>query len=403
MSDEQVHEWFMDYKKRSNYYKHLKEGVKKCDFWGHETGTVTEEEVKEEIKLKVDYAEYADPTYDTTFKMLFASEKHKNLLIDFANSLLGFTGEEEIVNVRLEREATPPFGKYGINSAVDVLCSTANGKTIALEMQRKHEDYFLSRTQYYMSKLIVTKIQKGFSNKYHEMIDKIYMIIIGKEAIFSKEIGEEDQYEFTVTPTIEELGIRVPDNKMCWKFFELKRFEKLCNNEEIGIKQSSTKYNVEKWLKFLLECGKKTEETIPDNTPEIIKEAYKVMKTANMTPQEYLRYQDEQVHEHFERLERESSIRKAAEAVEKAQNEGLARGLAEGIRVALKYAPNANLREDFHITQEQENKIKQLEQQPPAPSDVLGILLSNSHIEGFDHQQNAELLGTDDSHAVHDA
>ena len=146
MSDEQVHEWFMDYKKRSNYYKHLKEGVKKCDFWGHETGTVTEEEVKEEIKLKVDYAEYADPTYDITFKMLFASEKHKNLLIDFANSLLGFTGEEEIVNVRLEREATPPFGKYGINSAVDVLCSTANGKTIALEMQRKHEDYFLSRT-----------------------------------------------------------------------------------------------------------------------------------------------------------------------------------------------------------------------------------------------------------------
>ena len=127
------------------------------------------------------------------------------------------------------------------------------------------------------------------------------------------------------------------------------------------------------------------------------------MKTANMTPQEYLRYQDEQVHEHFERLERESSIRKAAEAVEKAQNEGLARGLAEGISVALKYAPNANLREDFHITQEQENKIKQLEQQPPAPSDVLGILLSNSHIEGFDHQQNAELLGTDDSHAVHDA
>ncbi len=407
MSNEQVHEWFMDYKKRSKYYNHLKDAADKYNFWGHKTGVLEIEDIGEEIKLKVDHAEYADPTYDSTFKMLFASEEHKNLLIDFANSLLGFTGGEKIVEVSLEREETPPFGKYGINSAVDVLCSTANGKTIALEMQRKHEDYFLSRTQYYMSKLFVTSMQKGFSDQYHKMIDKVYMIIIGKDAIFPKEMGLDDQYEFTVTPTIEELRQPVPDNKMYWKFFELKRFEKLCNNEEIGVEQSSSKYNIQKWLRFLLECGKKTEESIPDDIPEIIKEAYKVMKTANMNPQDYSRYQDEQVHEHFERLERESSIRKAEKAIKKAQSEGLAEGLAEGlskgISVALKYAPDANLQEDFHITQEQENKIKQLEQKPPAPSDIEEILLSNWHIESLDHQQNTELLGTDDSHAVHDA
>ncbi len=77
--------------------------------------------------------------------------------------------------------------------------------------------------------------------------------------------------------------------------------------------------------------------------------------------------------------------------------------MSKGISVALKYAPDANLQEDFHITQEQENKIKQLEQKPPAPSDIEEILLSNWHIESLDHQQNTELLGTDDSHAVHDA
>ena len=54
------------------------------------------------------------------------------------------------------------------------------------------------------------------------------------------------------------------------------------------------------------------------------------MKTANMNPQDYSRYQDEQVHEHFERLERESSIRKAAEDVKKAQSQGKTQGLAEG-------------------------------------------------------------------------
>jgi predicted transposase/invertase (TIGR01784 family) len=409
-SEKSVKKWFLEYKLRSGYYKHLTEGISKYNFWGDKTGVLSEKDI-EEIKSKNIQEKYADPTYDITFKMLFASEKHKNLLIDFANSLLGFTEEEKIIKVDLKREEAPLLGQYGIKSSVDVLCSTANGQTIALEMQRKHEDYFLSRTQYYMSKLFVTSMQKGFSDQYHKMIDKVYMIIIGKDAIFPKEIGGDDQYEFTVTPTIEELNQHVPDNKMYWKFFELKRFEKLCNNEEIGVEQSSSKYNIQKWLRFLIECGKKTEESIPDDIPEIIKEAYKVMKTANMNPQDYSRYQDEQVHEHFERLERESSIRKAEEAIKKAQSEGLAEGLskgkaeglAEGISVALKYAPDANLQEDFHITQEQENKIKQLEQKTPAPSDIEEILLSNWHIESLDHQQNTELLGTDDSHAVHDA
>ena len=83
--------------------------------------------------------------------------------------------------------------------------------------------------------------------------------------------------------------------------------------------------------------------------------------------------------------------------------EGKAEGIAEGISVALKYAPDANLQEDFHITQEQENKIKQLEQQPPAASDVEKILLSDWHIESLDSQQNTELLGTDSIDAAHDS
>ena len=83
--------------------------------------------------------------------------------------------------------------------------------------------------------------------------------------------------------------------------------------------------------------------------------------------------------------------------------EGKAEGIAEGISVALKYAPDANLQEDFHITQEQENKIKQLEQQPPAASEVERILLSDWQIESHSHQQDTELLGTDSGHVLHDS
>ena len=224
------------------------------------------------------------------------------------------------------------------------------------------------------------------------MIDKIYMIIIGKDAIFSKEIGKDYQYEFTVTPTIEELGQPVPDNKMYWKFFELKRFEKLCNNETIGIEQSSPKYHVDKWLRFLLECGKKNEELISDNTPEIIKEAYKVMETAKMTPQEYLRYQDEKVHEYFERLEHESSIRKseeaerkAEEAIKKAQSEGLAEGIVKGeakglvskLQSLLKFTEDPkSLAEETGFSQEQIQEL--IADRERLPQNALQML-------GFDH------------------
>lgn len=39
---------------------------------------------------------FADPTYDVTFKMLFGSEEHINLLISVINSFLDFKGEDRV-------------------------------------------------------------------------------------------------------------------------------------------------------------------------------------------------------------------------------------------------------------------------------------------------------------------
>ncbi len=36
---------------------------------------------------------FADPTYDVTFKMLFANSEHLHLLISLINNFLGFKGE----------------------------------------------------------------------------------------------------------------------------------------------------------------------------------------------------------------------------------------------------------------------------------------------------------------------
>ena len=41
---------------------------------------------------------FADPTFDTTFKMLFGSKEHDNILISLLNNLLDFTGDKKSKN-----------------------------------------------------------------------------------------------------------------------------------------------------------------------------------------------------------------------------------------------------------------------------------------------------------------
>ncbi len=116
------------------------------------------------------------------------------------------------------------------------------------------------------------------------------------------------------------------------------------------------------------------------------------MKTANMNPQDYSRYQDEQVHEHFERLERESSIRKAAEAVKKAQSEGLAEGEAkskvETLKKLLEMNQDYNL--IFQLTEFSSEQIEDL------LKDRDNLSLNASAMLGFDH----DLLAVQDSEDI---
>ena len=89
------------------------------------------EEKKENQETKVpEIAEtFADPTLDVTFKMLFGNDLNKDILISLLNSLLGFTGHKEIVEVEINSNELPVSffskekGESGITSAIDILCT----------------------------------------------------------------------------------------------------------------------------------------------------------------------------------------------------------------------------------------------------------------------------------------
>lgn len=178
---------------------------------------------------------FADPTYDITFKMLFANDKYKHILISLLNSFLGFEGtEKEIQEVEINSPDLQQESISGVKGAVDVLCTTTNKKKIAVEMQRTYKEYFLPRTQEYMSKIIAQQVLSGESAKYHEVMLDTYVLAIGKKNIFYGEKykiqGTDNFFEKTVVPTIVETAEEVPGNKMHWKFFELPRFAKEYSN-----------------------------------------------------------------------------------------------------------------------------------------------------------------------------
>lgn len=270
---------------------------------------------------------FADPTFDTTFKELFGLNKHNDLLISLLNNLLSFKISEEIISVEtvVGNLETGNFsykkGLSGLTSEVDVLCKTQDGKTIAIEMQRTKQDYFLARMEYYMSKLIAGQLIEKDTSNHHKAIDKTYILVLAKENLFTghhalydalrelkgftyfdKEIeidtgtknidnktvdkgtqtaityntkliiDPKNVYEIDVTPVILQTSQEFPDNKMYWKFFELSKFKEHEHSKNLN-EGSDLKYQ---WLEFIIECGSQLSE--PDRH-KLIMQGYNIMKT----------------------------------------------------------------------------------------------------------------------------
>ena len=244
---------------------------------------------------------FAEPTYDRTFKMLFGSENKKDILKSFLNNVLGFEGDKEIKEVTINSSELELESNSSVQSSVDVLCTTKKGHKIAIEMQRKNEDYFLAREQEYMSKMISQQVQNGQSEDHHNAMLDTYIIVISKKNIFpDRELKDELKmakfqsiydsdksnknkeiyYYKEVVPMIKEYNIEIPDNKMHWVFCELSKFAKQHKNDMKKTNYESSYTVKEQWLDFLINGHNKI--VLNENIDEIVKRGYETMKTALM-------------------------------------------------------------------------------------------------------------------------
>jgi len=266
---------------------------------------------------------FADPTFDTTFKMLFGSKEHDNILISLLNNLLDFTGDKEIKELEIitEKLESPIFsyedGRSSVTGAVDVLCTTTSNQKIAIEMQRAKQPYFLARTQHYMSKLISVQVNEKGGKEYHRDILDTYILVLEKQNLFTGQhkLSDNSLYEIEVEPIVKQTGQVFPGNKMHWKFFELSKFKEHEVYRNLT-KDSSLKHQ---WLEFLINCGDQLNEPERD---DIIKQGYKIMKLAQWSGDKQSLYWLEQARE-FDQIENQKEL------IQEAEKKGLVRGKLE--------------------------------------------------------------------------
>src|SRR5690606_1860594 len=106
-----------------------------------------------------------DPTLDVVFKLLFAHERNKNLLISLLSAVLNPPepiSEVEVLNPEVEKETIRDKG-----IVLDVLVRLRDGRLFNVEMQSRPEPGFRQRGLFYWSRLYQSQVQRG--GGYHEL------------------------------------------------------------------------------------------------------------------------------------------------------------------------------------------------------------------------------------------
>jgi hypothetical protein len=201
-------------------------------------------------------------------------------------------------------------------------------------MQGQKKNYFLAREQEYMAKLISGQVKIGEGKKYHEKVLDTYIVVIGKENLFSgtSKIKDQGLFEIDVKPLIVQTGEVYPNNKMNWKFYELPKFAGSDIYKNINV-LSEIKHQ---WLEFFYNCGQST--LLPERN-NIIQEAYKIMEIATWSPDDQVMYWKQKANE-------QDTYTSHLEEIEQARKEGIKEGLITGeisqIKMALKFNININ-------------------------------------------------------------
>ena len=258
-------------------------------------------------------SKFLNPKLDLTFKKIFGTEKNKNILIQFLNDILGFTGIDTIQEVEFLSTYMDPEIASDKQSIVDVLCKDSIGNRFVIEMQLARDKGFEKRAQLYAAKAYSRQVGKG-----GEYIDlkTVFFIAISDNTIFPEEVN------YISTHNIRDMKTNGHYLKgFQFVFIELPKFAK--NRVE------ELESTIERWCFFFKYAEDTTDEdlrNIAEKSP-IIKLAYDELDKFHWNEKDLVAYE-----ERLMDLRKEEGIlaQKLDDATEKGIQIGEERGRAEG-------------------------------------------------------------------------
>lgn len=121
------------------------------------------------------FSKFLDPKNDFLFRRLFGTEKNKDILIYFINSILHLTDKDAVQDVTYLKTTQDPEIAYKKQSIVDVLCRDQKGTQFIIEMQVAKTPGFEERAQFYAAKAYINQMNVG--GKYQDLKEVIFIAI----------------------------------------------------------------------------------------------------------------------------------------------------------------------------------------------------------------------------------
>ena len=257
---------------------------------------------------------FISPQIDFAFKRIFGNDQHKEVLISFLNSVLGLSGERQVVEVELANPYQVPRLEQFKETILDIKATCQSGREFIVEMQVEQQHSFHKRALYYSSKAYVEQLSRGVD---YPRLKPVYFIGVLNFKTMSNS-GYLSRHVILDTVSHEQY---FQDFEFC--LIELPKFAK---------HESELSSIVDKWIFFLKYLGSKGGEdkdfaNIFADEPPLL-QALEIARYHSLSRDELSVYEYQ---EKRRRIEAENARTQRSEG----RAEGRAEGLAEGEQIGL--------------------------------------------------------------------
>jgi predicted transposase/invertase (TIGR01784 family) len=266
----------------------------------------------ESRKKAMTFSRFLDPKNDYLFKRLFGTEKNKDILIYFINSVLSRVGSEVVADVMYLKSDQNPEYAYKKQSVVDVLCRDQTGTQFIIEMQVAKTPGFEERAQFYAAKAYINQMNVG--EKYQDLKEVIFIAITDYVMFPDKLAWKSDHV------TLDKKTFEQDLKAFSFMFIELPKFKRTI--DELTTIE-------EKWAYFFKHANETTEDELAALLGDdiVLKKAFDESTKYSMNEEEWNSYEAALKHERDARAIEEQKLMDA-------KSEGLAEGIVAGEKAA---------------------------------------------------------------------